>query len=93
MINVLFFSGVKTFLRVFNNQPVIGVISKINSRKKAQSVHTFNLSTLCTNTNHDKIKFALWELVTFCFRRGSKNYIAVTKFGARWIDKKNYMNV
>ena len=30
------------------------------------------------------------ELINFCFKGGSGNSIAVTKFGARWVDyKKN----
>ena len=39
--------------------------------------------------HHNKLNFFLPELINFCFKGGSRNYIAVTKFGARWVDDKN----
>ena len=81
----------KTFWTVLNNQPVINAINNINSRKKARSFSTFDFSALYTNINHNKLRFVLRELINFCFDEDSGNYIAVTKFGARWVDdKKNY---
>ena len=62
-----------------------------NSRKKVQSVSTFDFPTLHTNLKHDKLRNVLLELINFCFKGGLGNYIAVTKFGTRWVDdKKNY---
>ena len=64
-------------------------INKIKLRKMA--IFTFDCSTLFTNVNHNKLKFVLQEQTNFCFKRVSRNYIAIAKFGATWVDdKKNY---
>ena len=88
-----FFSDVKTFWTVLNNQLVIDSINKINWRKKARSISTFDFSTVYTNRNHNKLKFVLQELINFCFKGGSGIYIAVRQCGRKWIDEKNNYNI
>ena len=65
-------------------------MNKINWRRSAQSFSTFDFSALYNNINHKKLKFVSQELKNVCFKGVSESYIAVKKFGARWVDDKNY---
>ena len=84
-----FYSGVKTFWVVQNNEPVINSIHQLNSRKKGKCMSTFDFSTLYTKIPHHKLIKVLNELVDFCFQGGCKKKIAVTKFGAKWVSNKS----
>ena len=81
-----FFTGVKTFWVALNNQPVIKTLNKINKHQRAHSVTTFDFSTLYTKIPHDKLLYVLNNLIDFCFDGGSSDFIAITRFGAKWID-------
>ena len=83
-----FFIVMKTFWTVLNNQSMIDAVDEINSSTKAHSISTFDFSSLYYNKNHERLKFILRELMNFCFKGGLENYIAVRKFGARWVDDK-----
>ena len=52
-------SGIKTFWTIQNNYPVISSINKLNKRKAAKSMSTFDFSTLCTKIPHDKLLYVL----------------------------------
>ena len=84
-----FYSGVKTFWSIQNNQPAINAINKLNSRNRAGSISTFDFSTLYTNIPHHKLKSVMSNLINFCFHGGDKEYIAVTNFGAIWTNDKD----
>ena len=84
-----FYSGIKTFWVVQNNEPVINSIHRLNSRKKGRCMSTFDFSTLYTKIPHHKLITVLNELVDFCFQGGTKKKIAVTKFGAKWVSKNS----
>jgi len=58
-------------------------------RNNAHSIYTFDFSTLYTKIPHDKLKSVMRELINFCFKGGENKYIAVNKFGARWVKEKN----
>ena len=51
-----YFSGVKSFWPVKNNQSAIVGNSKLNRRRKAFSIATYDLSMICTNIAHNKLK-------------------------------------
>ena len=59
-----------------------------NSRKNTHLFSTFDFATFSTNTNHNKTKFTMRELINFCFKGGSGNHIAITRFGASWVEIK-----
>ena len=80
-----FYSGIKMFWVIQNNEPVIKSINRINSRSKANCISTFDFSTLYTKIPHDKLLFVLNDLIDFCFQGGTNNHVAVTKFGAKWV--------
>ena len=51
-----YFSGVKSFWRVQNNQPATDAIKKLNSRNKTLSIATYDSFNLYTNIPHNKLK-------------------------------------
>ena len=79
-----YFSGVKNFWVVQNNRPVIDAMTKLNARKKAKSISTFDFSTLYTKLPHDKLLNVLFKLIDFCFNGGGHKYVTISKYGARW---------
>ena len=74
LINQLFISGLKAFWKVFKNEPVTDYISRINSRQKAPSISSFNVSTIYTNIIHSS---GLRELINICFKAGLGESVAV----------------
>ena len=60
--------GVSNFWVIQNNKPVVDRINKINSKKKAVSIRTFDFSTLYAKIPHDLLKKALFEIVDFVFK-------------------------
>ena len=79
-----FFSGVKTFWVVQDKQPIIDAIHKINKRRNAKSITTYDFSTLYTNIPHNKLIDVMNELTDFCFKGCSDSKILVDKYGAFW---------
>merc|ERR1711965_1015099 len=61
-------TGVSNFWIIQNNTPVVERIDKINHKKKAFSIRTFDFSTLYTKIPHHLLKGALSEIVDFCLR-------------------------
>ena len=83
---IYFFSGIKSFWIIQNNQPVIQSISKINSRNSAKCVSSFDFSTLYTMLPHDKLLDVLEKLICFCFKGGTRRKIGISSHGtANWI--------
>ena len=70
--------------QIESNQSVNDTISKLNSRSKATSIFTFDLSTLYPIIPHDKLKPVMPELINFCFYGGNKEFIGITRYGAIW---------
>ena len=82
-----FYSSVKTFWVIQNNEDVIKSINKLNTRNNANSISTFDFSTLYTKIPHQKLLDVLNHLVDFCFEGGTHELISVAKSGARWVSK------
>ena len=80
-----FYSGVKTFWVIQNNKPVIDSINRINAKRKAKSISTFDFSTLYTKIPHNKLIKVMNEMVDFCFQGDSHKVLAVSKSGCRWV--------
>ena len=81
------FSGNNSFWVIQNNKPVVRNIKKLNSRNKAQTVSTFDFTTLYTKIPHDKLVFVMNELIDVCFKGGTNQHVAVTSHGAHWISR------
>ena len=76
--------GVSNFWIIQNNAPVVERIDKINHKKKAFSIRTFDFSTLYTKIPHHLLKGALFEIVDFCFKGGISKGVYVHKTDAYW---------
>jgi hypothetical protein len=83
-----FFSGVKTFWVIQDNQPTVNAIKNINTRRNAKSVTSFDFSTLYTKIPHESLKDKLNELTDFCFRGCANKSICITKHATFWVDNK-----
>ena len=84
-----FYSSVKTFWVIQNNQSVIVSINKLNRRNSAKSLITFDFSTLYTKIPHQKLLEVLNELIDFCFQGGTHEQVSINNSGASWVSKKS----
>jgi len=81
-----FFSGVNTFWVIQNNVLAIDSVNQLNKRSAAKSITTFDFSTLYTKIPHDKLIFVLNSLIDFCYKHMEYKTLAVTKYGAKWVN-------
>ena len=84
-----FFTGVNTFWVIQSNKPVTKALNKLNTRNRAKYISTFDFSTLYTKLPHNKLESVLHHLIDFCFDGGTKKFLLINKYGARWVDKIN----
>ena len=61
--------------------------------KKAFSIETYDFLSLYTNLPHNILKNVMRKLINFYFKDGEKKFIAVTKFGATWTDKRKQSKI
>ena len=81
-----------TFWTVSNNKGVIKKeertrIMNLNKRGNAESIMTFDFSTLYSKIPQRKLLKVLHELAGFYFDRGLHNYINLNRFSAKWISE------
>ena len=62
------FSGTKTFWVIQNNSLPLEYINKINKRKNAKQISTFDFSTLYTKIPYNKLLVILYKVVDFVFK-------------------------
>ena len=63
------------FWVIQNNSLPLERIRKINKRKNAKQISTFDFSTLYTKIPHDKLLDILYKVVDFVFKGGTRDYI------------------
>ena len=84
-----YFSHVNTFWVIQNNQPVLKAIDKINQKTNAKSVVTYDFSTLYTKIPHNKLLDVLEEVIDFCFKGRTLDYLGISNSGeAKWYKKR-----
>ena len=66
-----FYSNYKKFWAVNNSFPVIEKLTKINEKKNAKSISTFDFSTLYTKIKHQNLLNTLYEIIDFVFSGGT----------------------
>ena len=72
-----------------NSTPVIETLNKINKKRNAKSISTFDFSTLYTKLPHDKLIKELSAVIDFVFEGGKCKFIEISKQGrASWKTKK-----
>ena len=79
-----YFSDIKSFWTILNNQLVIDTIDKLNGRGKASSISCFDFSTLYTKVLHNKSLMVLNELIHFYFRGEDGEFISLDSHGGKW---------
>ena len=84
-----FYSHVKSFWVIQNNENVINSIKSLNKRHSIKTMSTFDFSTLYTKIPHSKLLEVLNSLVDFCFRGGEHKKLSVSNTGARWVTRSN----
>ena len=92
----LFYSQVKTFWVIQNNEHVIKSIEKLNKRNSVRSMSTFDFSTLYTKIPHEKLIQVMNSITDFCFQGGSHDLISFTlssKSHARWVPNKSKASI
>ena len=68
-------------------------MNKCNKGGKANSISTFDFSTLHAKLYHNKLLIALNNLIHFCFDGGENKYVLVTSYGSRWVKDIKYNQI
>ena len=82
-----FYSGCKKFWVVQNYFPIGTNLNKINVKKKAKSISTFDFSTLHTTILHKLLLKALSEIINFVFKSKVRKRIDFSKTFIYWTSK------
>ena len=83
----LFYSNHKKFWVVQNSFPVIEKMNKINSKRNAQNISTFDFSTLYTTLPHDLLIQVVSELIDFVFKSKVRKKIGFSETSVYWTSK------
>lgn len=84
-----FLSNYNKFWVLQNSTPIIDTLNKINKKRNAKSISTFDFSTLYTKLPHDKLIKELSAVIDFAFEGGKCRFIHISKWGkASWRNKK-----
>ena len=83
-----FYCQYKKFWVIKNSVKVISDLDKINRRKNAKSISTFDFTTLYTKIPHNQLIEALCEAIDFAFNGGDKKYLAFSGKRAFWTKNK-----
>ena len=83
------YANINYFWVVKNSFPVIDKLDKINKRKGAKCISTFDFSTLYTKINHSSLIKELNELVDFAFEGGNRQSIRIEGRNAVWNSIRN----
>ena len=93
-----FYKNYNRFWVIENSAPIIEQLSKINDRKKARDISTFDFSTLYTKLQHDDLINNLNNIVDFAFnggnlkKDGNRKYLTVRGSSTFWSKKKHGKN-
>ena len=93
-----FYKNYNRFWVIENSSPVIEKLTRINAKKNAKDISTYDFSTLYTTLPHEDLIKNLNEIVDFAFQGGNKKkdgnrkFITVTKFSTFWSKKKKGNN-
>ena len=84
-----FYGNINCFWVVKNSFPVIEKLDKINKRKGAKCVSTYDFSTLYTKIEHSSLIEVLNNLVDFAFKGGGGESIRIEGKHAFWSSSKS----
>ena len=83
-----FHSGLKYFWVIDNNTEFCKALDRINARKRAKSIATFDFSTLYTKIPHDQLIECLTFFIDLVFNKKDRKYLSVTSSGANWVSNR-----
>ena len=88
-----FYKNYNRFWVIENSSPVIEKLTRINARRNAKDISTYDFSTLYTKLPHDDLIQNLNDIVDVVFdggkkKKGNRKYLTVTKFSTYWTKKK-----
>ena len=84
-----FYSRFNKFWVVENSSTVIEKLNKINSRKKAKEISTYDFKTLYTKIDHANLVEKLDSVIDFAFKGGKNNVIRFNQYRAYWSKSKS----
>ena len=93
-----FYSNYNRFWVIENSTPVIEKLLKVNEKKKAKDISTYDFSTLYTKLPHDDLIDNLDKVVEFAFqggkgkKDGNRKYLTVRGRSTFWSKKKHGKN-
>ena len=93
-----FYKNYNRFWIIENSFPVVEKLSKLNERKRARDISTYDFSTLYTQLPHDELIQNLDEIVDFSFnggnqkKDGNRKYLTVRGSSTFWTRKKHMKN-
>ena len=93
-----FYKNYNRFWVIENSTPVIDKLSRINEKKGAKDISTYDFSTLYTKLQHDDLISNLHEVVDFAFKGGNekkdgnRKYLTLSGCSAFWSKKKKGKN-
>ena len=75
------------FCVVENTFLIATKLSKVNTKKKAESISTFDFTTLYSTIPHDLLIKVLSEVINFVFKSKTRNSIGFLKTSIYWTSK------
>ena len=93
-----FYKNYNRFWPIENSSPVIDKLTRINEKKNAKEISTYDFSTLYTKLQHDDLVFNLYEIIDFAFKGGNekkdgnRKYLTLSGRSAYWSKKKKGKN-
>ena len=83
-----YYTNINYFWVVKNSFPIIEKLDKINNRKGAKCISTFDFSTLYTKIKHSSLIKELNEIIDLAFEGGKKKFIGINGKNAFWSSYK-----
>ena len=87
-----FYKSFNQFWVIENSKPILEKIEKINNKKNAKVISTFDFSTLYTKLPHEDLINVLHKIIDFAFDGGKKKYIDFSSYNAYWCNKPKHKN-
>ena len=93
-----FYKNYNRFWVIENSSPVLEKLTRINEKKNARDISTYDFSTLYTKLQHDDLIKNLNEIVDFAFKGGNekkdgnRKYLTLSGCSAFWSKKKKGKN-
>ena len=82
-----FYSNFQKFWVVQNSFPIVEQLDKINTKKNAKRISTFDFSTLYTTIPHDMLIDVLSHIIEFVFKSSQRNKIGFSPNSVYWTSR------